>query len=488
MSQQDNHWRINFSPTGGLVPGFWKDANASYGNKEQASDLQDADLMNPSFLTQGPGLSTLTNGTQAGAVTTLVRGMMPISIDGTNIYGGGGAKLHKITSSAVTNAGDWPHTVDKSAVTGEDIWDVAYYAGAYWYSFSHSGSQGDIGRFDGASTFDDDYMSTVPTGATSLSGAGPFQLIVAGDNRMYATNGRYIASFDGTTFTSQALDLPAGEVTVGGVFENNRMYVASNNPNSTSVNNIASVYIWDMVSPSWEYQIRVQGRIGALWAENGTVYIWWQEYSSSGLFFGVVDGDRVRPIARFTGSLPAFYQIFKHDGHICWLSSGEVWAFGAVSPELPAKLFQYTNGGYATLGGATNAFGTPMIASNATTNYKIAKLSGYAVSTQWKSINFDVSSVETTSVLDKVVIQTDPLSTGAKCDVTITYNYGGFTDTTSAQIAYDANETTKTRWVILRNASKVENIRIDISWANGSTTNPVKIRKILLRGYFIPNL
>jgi hypothetical protein len=89
--------------------------------------------------------------------------------------------------------------------------------------------------------------------------------------------------------------------------------------------------------------------------------------------------------------------------------------------------------------------------------------------------------------MDKVTVITDPLSAGARCDVTITYDNGNETDTSAEPIAYDSSDPGRTRWVILRNAAPMENFRVDLSWANGSVTNPVKIRKIHLRGYFSAN-
>jgi hypothetical protein len=449
-------------------------------------------MTDPSLITQGPGLVSLTAGTQAGAVTTLIKGMTRTAMDGTNIYGIGGNKLYQITSAAVSNAGIWPHTIDKGTVTAEDGEDVCYYEGEWYYSYNHSGSIGDIGKWDGNTTFVDDYMSTLPIGATGLVGDVPHQLLVAGDNRLYCTNGRYMAMYDknavgGAAFTSHAFDMPVGEVAVSAVFENNRMYIASNKPNSASVLGEGSVYVWDMFSESWEYQVRVPGRIGALRSKNGMVYVWYQDKSSAGLRLAYMDNDRVRDLSYFIGSLPLFYQTTEHDNHLAWLSSGEVWMYGAVSNDLPMRLFQYANAGYATAGGINNAFGVPIIASNATTNYRVAKFSGYSLGTQWKSINLDMSGVVQTSVLDKVVIFTEPLLTGARCDVTVTYDYGSSTDTSASSVAYDSTNTSKTRWVLMRGGSPIENVRIDIDWANGSATNPVKIRKILLQGYFVTN-
>ena len=85
------------------------------------------DATNPAYITQGPGLSNLTNGTEAGAVTTLIKGMLDLAITSDLTYGVGGAILYSMSSTTVTSGATFPHTIDKAAVTGEDGEDVAYF-------------------------------------------------------------------------------------------------------------------------------------------------------------------------------------------------------------------------------------------------------------------------------------------------------------------------------------------------------------------------
>jgi len=476
----------------GLVPGFWKNANPSYGNSGHASDTQHIDLTDPSVLTQGPGLADLTAGTQAGAITTLLKGIMKESPDGTNIYATGGNLLHKITSGAVINdigsGGDWPHTINKAVVTGELGEDVLEYGGYIWYSYNHSGGAGDIGRYDQSTTFDDDYMSTVPTDGAALQGGVPHPMAKGGLNKLYIGNGRYVAEYSASTgiFVAQSLNLPSGEVVSGLIHDHNRLYVFANKPNLTSSTYMTgSIYVWDMTSTSWEYQITVPGKTGGAFDKNGVVYFFYQDVSATAQFkFAYIEGNQTKDVVSFSGSLPGFHQVIDDDNHIIWLAGGEVWAWGAPSNNLPVKFFQYADAGHDTSGGITNAFGTPMMASfdsSGGTAYRLAQFSGYDVNAQWKSILFDISSTMKTAFVDRIMVQTEPLSTGAACDMTITYDYGSSTETaTTVQIAYDSADTLKTRWVVTRSGVSVENFRIDLSWANGSATNPVKIRKIMI--------
>src|SRR5262245_25694862 len=183
-------WEIIIDAYEGLVPGFWENEYPSFGNKGHASALQNVDLTDPSVLKPGPGLANLTNGNESGAVTTLIKGIQKRAVDGTNVYGVGGNKLYKINATTVVSDATWPHTIDKAAVTAEDGEDVEEYRGGYFYSYNHSGSAGDVGRYDGSATFDDDYLSTVPTGAGALAGGVPHPMIVGGDDTLYIGNGR----------------------------------------------------------------------------------------------------------------------------------------------------------------------------------------------------------------------------------------------------------------------------------------------------------
>jgi len=175
---------------GGYAPGYWLSDYPSFGNKNQAGKMKDVSLINPTVLTQGPGLANLTNGDQDGQVSTLLRGLLDMAVVDDETYGVGGNKLYKVTSTAVTAV----RTIDKGTVTDEDGEDVAYYQGKIYYTYNHSGTKGDIGQLTLPSTYDDDWGSTVPTTAVELQGGVPHPLLVAGNDFMYVGNKNYVTS------------------------------------------------------------------------------------------------------------------------------------------------------------------------------------------------------------------------------------------------------------------------------------------------------
>src|SRR3990167_1282021 len=166
---------------GGFAPAWYKESYPSFGNKNTAGAMTNIDMTNPGFMTQGPGLSNLTNGTEAGALVTLPKGILDMAVTSNSTYATGGNKLYILNATTIRSQ----RTIDKAAVTAEDGEDVAYYKGNLYYSYNHSGSLGDIGQYDLASAYDDDYMSTVPTGANTLTGGVPHQMIAAGNDYLY---------------------------------------------------------------------------------------------------------------------------------------------------------------------------------------------------------------------------------------------------------------------------------------------------------------
>jgi hypothetical protein len=481
-------WSIPITSFEGLTPAFWEDSYPTIGNKGHASSLTAVDLTNPNILTQGPGLADLTLGTNNGVLATNLRGIQKISLNGTHAYAVGGNKLYKFTSSAMISDGNFPHTIDKAVVTGETGEDVCEYQGNTYYSYDY-GTAGDIGQLTGAATFDDDWMSTIPTGAAALQGGVPHQMIVGGDDTMYITNGRYIASLRTTTFVDKDLDLPVGEVAMGIGYTGNRIWVATNRPNvSSTVQAESSVYVWDGTSDSWEFQVKVFGRVGSVYIKNGVVFIFYQDVSFAGGYkLGIVSGTSIKDLTFFTGGLPLFYQITEHKNHLLWIAGDDIWAYGAATNDLPTRAFKYAKTGYTTPGGLTNVFGVPMVSStDGASAYRFAKFSGYTVSATWNSINLDLYTGTQKSYIAKISIFTDPLQTGAKLTGTMSVNYGSVTKNLE-DITYDSANPNKTRHIVVDNSIEVETLRLDLSWAGGSTTNPVKIRKIIIDGYYTPN-
>ena len=143
------------------------DSLTEMGAAGSYSAAQNVDIISlPGKLQQGPGLASLTNGTQAGAVGELIVHILDTPVSSGITYGIAASKLHQISATAVTNTGSWPHAIT-SATAGSSV--IAFQG--YLFYFFNKSAAGECGRYDLSATFVDNYISTVPTGAIALQKA-----------------------------------------------------------------------------------------------------------------------------------------------------------------------------------------------------------------------------------------------------------------------------------------------------------------------------
>lgn len=470
---------------GGLAPKYYEGLFPSFGNKNQAGKMLNCDLTNAGYIQQGQGLATLTNGTQTGAVTTLMKGILDYAVTSDLTYGIGGAKLYSFSSTAVTNAGAFPHTIDKATVTAEDGEDVALYLGALYYSYNHSGTAGDFGKYDLATTFDDDFGSAgvAGGGAHALEGGVPHQFASTVNQLLYVSNGKYIAEYNGVTdiFTYNKLDFPTGWVVQSIKWVNNRLWMAVNKTSLTGSNkNRASLFVWDGTTDNPESEIELSGTVGGLYVKNSILYVFYQDVTNTGGYkLAYVNGSQITDLCNFTGTLPAFYQISEYKDFIIWSADGLIHAWGSGDKDLPTRFFEMADGGFATVGGIACPFGTPIVASNETTSYKLAKFSGYDVNSNWKSLMFDITSTGKLSQVDSVRVNFEVLESGARVDLSLVNNQGKtiFTD----EISY-AKQGAVTTYYAPLNGKIQENFRCELNYANGGTSTTVKVKNIRISG------
>lgn len=487
MPEEQEKWTITLGGIngfGGFCPSWFDNAYPFFGNKNQASAMTDVSLIDPNVLTQGLAPTDLTSGNQSGELgSELIVAILKHATSANVSYACSADKVFKISATAVLNGG-FPLSI--TGGTYQVATDLIYYKTDVYVFWNDTGTAGEIAFIDiSVPSIDVDWGSTIPTGAAALQDA-PHHAIVGGDDVMYFTNGIYVGSYDGTTLNPTGLNFHTDSQTVSITWSNNRIKVAVNRPNLSGANITQSaIYTWDGSSPSWEGDpIEVKGEIGALYTKNGVDYVWWKEGTSTGGYsFGYISGLRVKLLRKYSGSLPNQAQVGDYEGYITWLSSEKLMVWGAKDQDVPVKLFHYGSAKYATAGGMAAPFGDILIASYAGSNYSLAKLGGYATTARYKSMAFPVGGVDFKSQIDLIMVEFEPLATGAKCDFTLTYNKAVSAQSLT-QIAYAAADTS-TRRKILTRSYAVEDFRLDISWANGSTTNPFDIRNIFIKGHYV---
>lgn len=474
-------WKVDIDRHRGFAPKWYENTYPSYGNRDQAGDMKNMSLMDPSVLCPGPGVADLTAGDEDGAITANVRSILKTAVTSGVSYCLGGALLHKISATAVTNAGIWPETITGTgAITGEDL---VHYQGKLLYSYNDAGAAGDVGSYDLSTTFTDSYWVGTLSG-TALTSGDAHQMINGGDDKVYIANGRYIADLDATSENDKALDFWTDAKVASITWNYNRVLAGVNQPAVTGANvNKSAIYKWNGYASSWEGDpVEINGRIGALLTKNGVTYVWWETYMEDGskvLVFGMLVGLRVVPIRTFDGTLPSYYQVSEVGNYIVWMSGAEMYAWGPIESEIPVDLMYLMTAKYSTtVGGIGAPFGEMMISSDNGTNYSLAKESGYATAAHYYTLLFKTSGEHRKSTVDKIVVDTDELASGAKVDLTIRDNKGDALWTDEMSYTTDSDATKK----IFYPRCKGENMRLEYDHSSGSTTNPVKIRKTLIRG------
>jgi hypothetical protein len=491
----DNTWTISIpdpaNPSGavfdGLVPVYYANSYPSFGNKNQLASMANIDILDPNVLTQGPGPVALINGTQAGVVTTLIKGILRSPVSAGYCYAVGGAKFYEFTPTAVTSSAAWPHTISSGGITDVMGEDVVYYHGNLYYSWSSVISNvGDIGQY-AAPTFSDDWGYGHISGAGWLSSTS-HQMVVGGDDVVYFANGQYVGLFNTTILNRLALDFNSGSVVSSITWNFARLVIAVNFPNITTGGLLASgIYTWNGITPSWESDpIRVTGFIGALYSKNNITYVWWQEGGQATTYnLGYISSGILHPVRRMSGTLPLYYQVGEYNGFLAWISDGLVYLFGSNEESMiPVKLFQYTKSFYTSGGGIGCPFGSIITASYSTTNFNLCKASGYTVDSNFKTKAFRIGGAGVVSFVDLIQIETEQLATGAKCDFTLYWDKAKSNEALT-QIAYSATDNA-TLHRILNKSYRVEDFQLYGNFANGSITNPVKIRSILIKGHIVP--
>lgn len=479
---KNNTFSITFDNFGvGAGPLAHLDSLSEVGNRGNYSVATNVDVISkPGVLTQGPGLATLTNGTQTGAVTDQINFIVDKAVASNVAYGVSDTLLHKISATAVTNAGNFPHTITDSTEGSSCI----HFQGNLFYFFNKA-SGADIGIFDLSSTFDDDWGSTVPTGATALQKA-PHPVAKKEDIMLFG-NGRYVGTYIDSTTTLDATKLDFGQDTeiADVAFNSNQWWLAVNSGVTTGANRASSqIYLYDGGATSSvlsdEVAMGIQ-QIGFILPINGVIYVAYKELSSSGGFaVGFVSGRQIKALRHFTGSLPTFAQKTIYKNTIGFISDGLFYSIGAVIDQLPIQISQHADGGYATVGALSSPFGTPMIASTESSNFKLAKFSGFDKNCTHKSIVIPTTQGRLIGRIKEVVVMTNVLESGASCVLKIESNQAVKTTTIGTITTVG-----KTRHVLKQPVDNVEDFRIFLDWSGGSTTKPVEIRRVYVTGNYI---
>ena len=257
----------------------WLGGLTSYSERVGAegtyAEARDIDpYRNPGFIMPGWKESNKTSSA-GGILTGLIKDAIS-DIGSNNMYALDDTKLYQLTNfgTTFTNNTTFPHTIT-GASRGEAL--AIYPIGTTNYLFYFY--QTNAGRFDLSSTFDDDWLSTIPIGATTLQNAS--HPVLEWNSYLWIGNGRYVSKLDGQTgangtFTEKALDLPQGwEITSLFPTRNYIGICAWRKMNAgESYRAQSAIFFWDGTSADYNYQIPVEdNKITTSFNDDGRIYL-----------------------------------------------------------------------------------------------------------------------------------------------------------------------------------------------------------------------
>lgn len=353
-----------------------------------------------------PGFNP-TDVTNVSVVTGNPIRSMVVGVESGTYYGygiSGGNKLFQIgtTDGALTNdvgaGGVWPHTI--IATTAEEGQDVIVYDAkvsgtsqkCLFYSYNDNGSDvWDIGRYlmDGT-TFDDDFMSTVPASPLSPSDdTNPHPMIIGNDDVIYIGDGNKVHAYDGQegnegTFYDSVLTIPNGyritsfasyDVEVGLVIF---AYWEGNNSASAGLSTFndskAKAYFWDYlnldpyrvvslgdnaVTCGFEYK----GTVGCFTQGRQGVFDGSNRFSKMALYDGLV----FEPVTKFIGNAPIHGGVDVNGDTIMWNSQGIIHQYGSPHEGMPIGLNKIAAGSGTTSGAIKSLTSLLQVISTGTT-------------------------------------------------------------------------------------------------------------------------
>lgn len=395
---------IQYNKTGGQITYDYRDWLAGVdfagdtinggivGNKLSRS-LQIDPLRYAGYVSPGKKADDVTN---VSAVTAFMRNAVVYSQTGYTVSNN--SLLHQVTSLAstpsVTNAGAWPHTIDHahSNEVGDDC--TLYYDGTpqlcWFYSFNDD-TDWDVGIYNfGSSTFNDDFMSTVPTtplsGSTLTGGKGyPHPLIVADDDVLYMGDRNFIHAYDWSTntFSEKVLTLPKGYVITCFAKTNNRELaigayysIASSSTQPELYEGKSFVWTWNLLDldPDFAYNLH-DNYVSELLNWNGEIVAFTAGFGTLGVVapykLQVLRNGAFNILTAWTNGFPIRGGVDLNQDEIYWNAAGTLNSF-TKSPYSKEYIYNYlSNGSGPSSGMMKILFGTStpkfFLSSGATT-------------------------------------------------------------------------------------------------------------------------
>lgn len=310
-----------------------------------------------------------------------------------------------------------------------------------FYSWNDN-SDGDVGRLDiDSATYSDSFMSTVAASGAVLTTNVPHRLKEGPDKKLYVTNGRYVAQFDGLTgndgtYNATAYDLGAGWIATDISWEGNLIVIAAVHAGSFnyySYDSISKVCYWDGVEPGLGivYDIPdsfisalVRGPTGVLCFTTGK--------NGSGKIMDVKTG-KILPGGEWMTSLygtpPKPNQVDIYQGHIVWCpgdnTGGYVLGYNLEKKGIHVPWIANDGSGDASATGfLKNADGGNLYCGMVVAGtYKISRANGFGSYASSRNFKTRVIRLPYRGNIVRVRVYFSQFGSGASCQTSLFRNY-----------------------------------------------------------------
>ncbi len=343
-------FKAGLGPQGGftLSPNLpYMDANG-FANISRIDPFLFYGALTPGY---GPGANSTNSSSLVSAIVAmeLIDNSTALGVDA-----GGKIQSLTITSNTISVAGSFPHTIAYASGSGYVGQDGIIYrhnsSGASTVSFFYSAynsNNWDVGAYVGLSSFDDDFMSTVPAspldittgdGDDSTQRTAPHPMEIGADGILYIGSGRYLHAYDGNTgtngtFSSKVLTLPQGFQIVALKKYQNIFIIVGNYYNTTTGTSTgeALLYTWDYMASDISSVTSLEDfYVSALFIWNGspTVITNGPPARNGGNKIKVISGNQVTKIADFDGTIPVNRGVVIQNDIIYMNAGGRLLAMG----------------------------------------------------------------------------------------------------------------------------------------------------------------
>lgn len=319
---------------------------------------------------------------KTGVDVTNVTGSLPSAVQVGAITGWGNQYAYSIgltkanrldiTNNTLSNSGDWPHTIPDAGHGGHAnptfllgalaVYNVAGVKKLFW-SWNDD-TDWDVGMYDLASTFNDDFMSTTPAnplaGTDLTDGQGlPHHLFVASDDLMYIGSNRYVHIYDGATgaagtFSAKVLTLPVG-FTVQGFAENNfTVAVFGSTSGGTGRRAEAKAFFYQLPTDAAVDPYKVvnlnDDEVACPFSFSGSLGCFTRNRNNGRSALRFFNGTEFKPVFFWTGGLPTLGGVEIWNDLVVWNTDGQIYAWGKRDGMFPQGAFQLQRGTGTTSG------------------------------------------------------------------------------------------------------------------------------------------